>query len=143
MRYVAGNGAGVFGHIRVLPDHGKERKMSEQQDIIDGLIQECLESDEGLDCLVDAFEKMPTGEGLCKPQLVMLTSPDCPHCEDMKAHHSTLLSTGVAEEVLAESWRGSAISQQEGVFGTPSLLLLDCKDQLIGEIYSDAELDAV
>ena len=143
MRYVAGNGAGVFGHIRVLPDHGEEKKMSEQQDIIDGMIQECLESDDGLECLVSAFNDMPTGKNLCKPRLVMLTDPDCPHCEDMKTVHGGLLSTGVAEEVLAVSKRGSAISQLDGVYGVPSLLLLDCNDQLIGEIYSDAELDAV
>jgi len=143
MRHIAGNGAGVFGYIRVLPNNDEEKKMSEPQDIIDGLIQECLESDDGLDCLVNAFEKMPTGEGLCRPQLVMLTSPDCPHCEDMKIVHGGLLSTGVAEEVLAETWRGAMISRQEGVLGTPSLLLLDCKDRLIGELYSDAELDPV
>ncbi len=117
--------------------------MSEQQDIIDGMIQECLESDDGLECLVAAFNKMPKSEGLCKPRLVMLTDPDCLHCDAMRIHHAGLLSTGIAEEVLAETWRGSAISQQEGVFGVPSLLLLDCNDQLIGEIYSDAELDPI
>ena len=117
--------------------------MSEQQDIIDSMIQECLESDDGLECLVSAFNDMPTGKNLCKPRLVMLTDPDCPHCEDMKTVHGGLLSTGVAEEVLAVSKRGSAISQLDGVYGVPSLLLLDCNDQLIGESYSDAELDAV
>ena len=120
--------------------------MSDNQDIIDNMIQECLEADDGLECLVTAFEKikvMPKEAGLCKPRLVMLTDPDCPNCEDLKTMHSGLLSTGIAKEVLAESNRGKAISGLNGVYGVPSLLLLDCDDQLIGEIYSAAELDPV
>lgn len=120
--------------------------MSEQQDIIDGMIQECLESDDGLDCLVTAFNEikdMPKTKGLCKPRLVMLTDPDCPNCEDMKFIHGGLLSTGIAKEVHASTNRGMAIGELNGIAGVPALLLLDCNDQLIGEIYSSAELDPV
>lgn len=120
--------------------------MSEQQDIIDSMIQECLEAEDGLECLVTAFNEIndiPKTKGLCKPRLVMLTDADCPNCADMKMIHGGLLSTGIAKEVDASTNRGMAIGDLNGIDGVPALLLLDCNDQLIGEIFSSAELDVV
>lgn len=120
--------------------------MSNKQDIIDGMIQECLEADDGLECLTNAFHAinaMPKQKGLCKPRLVMLTDQDCPNCADMRTIHSGLLSTGIAKEVDATSNRGKRIGHLNRVDGVPALLLLDCKDELIGEIYSDAEVEEV
>ena len=67
----------------------------------------------------------------------------CPNGEDMKTIHSGLLSTGTAKEVLSHTNRGKAIGSKNGIAGVPALLLLDCNDDLIGEIYSAEELDPI
>lgn len=117
----------------------------DQQDIIDDLIEQCLNADEGLECLVDAFNEIDFLEAkdLCKPRLVMLTDPECTNCEDMKFIHNELMSRGTIQEVIVDSDAGQDIGEKTGIFGTPSLLLVDCNNDLIGEIYSDAEVEAI
>ena len=61
----------------------------------------------------------------------------------MKFMHSDLLSRGTIQEVIVDSDAGQSIGEKTGIFGTPSLLLVDCNNDLIGEIYSADEVEAI
>ena len=102
----------------------------------DKAIQACLgktDDGEALSCLEETVSALLLVEGICRPQLVLLTQANCDPCDEERAVRKDSIARGVIKEVDINSPRGRQISVKTGVNWTPSLLPLNCHDNLIEE----------
>lgn len=83
---------------------------------------------EALDCLKDLVR---TAQGECRPKLVLFTQENCLPCNDEKVLHQEAIREGIIQEVSINSQEGRAIAAKNEIDFVPSLVLLDCKDNLI------------
>ena len=107
------------------------------QGIIDELLQECMASDDALSCAIETIDMIPADLEACKPRLVLFTQDDCIPCEVDREKYAVLLSNGQVTEIDANSPEGKAIMDQNNLEQLPSLVLLDCENKLIGELFDE------
>ena len=113
-------------------DQGEQQEM---QRIIDDLLQECMASDDALSCAIETIEMIPADLEACKPRLVLFTQDDCVSCEEDRQKYAALLTAGQVIEIDANTPEGKAIMDHNNLEATPSLVLLDCENKLIGELF--------
>ncbi len=95
--------------------------------------QDCLgiENDStALDCLKKVVAQYSNSD-VCRPKLVLLVQDNCVPCEEETALHADDIAKGIVKKVLFTSPEGMAIAKRNNIQGVPSLLLLDCQDNLI------------
>jgi len=107
------------------------------------LMANCIEADNALECLVNDLNAIPDITGLCKPRLVLLTSPDCQPCDNARNEYFAELGAGEIKEIDITSTEGQLIASNNSLRATPSLLLLDCENKLLGELFHDDEVQPV
>jgi len=108
------------------------------------LMTECIEAENALKCLVNSLNAIPEeAMGVCKPRLVLLTSTDCPPCDNARNEYFAELGAGEIKEIDITSAEGQLIASKNSVGATPSLLLLDCENTLLGELFHDDEVEPV
>lgn len=110
-------------------------EQKEMQRIIDELLQECMASDDALSCAIETIDMIPEDLQACKPRLVLFIQDDCVPCAEDRAKYAVLLANGQVTEIDANSPEGKAIMDQNNLEATPSLVLLDCENKLIGELF--------
>jgi hypothetical protein len=115
-------------------DQGEQQGM---QHIIDELLQECMASDDALSCAIETIDMIPAGLQACKPRLVLFTQDDCVPCAEDREKYAVLLANGQVTEIDANSPEGKAIMDQNNLEQLPSLVLLDCENKLIGELFDE------
>lgn len=81
-----------------------------------------------LDCLKDMVK---SSSGGCRPKLVLLTQKYCIPCQEEKALHNADIASGVIQEVSIDSPEGLEIIAKNGIDNIPSLLFLDCNNNLL------------
>jgi hypothetical protein len=113
-------------------DQDEDREMRR---IINTLLEECMASDDALSCAIETIEMIPPGLKDSKPRLVLFTQDDCIPCAEDREKYAVLLANGQITEVDANSPEGKAIMDQNNLEATPSLVLLDCENKLIGELF--------
>lgn len=102
----------------------------------DKAIKACLgktDDGEALSCLIETIGALQQAEGICRPQLVLLTQENCNPCDEERAIRKDAISRGIIQEVDINCPRGRQISKNTEVNWTPALLPLDCEDNLIEE----------
>ena len=95
--------------------------------------QDCLaiEDDKtALNCLKKIVAQY-SGSDVCRPKLVLLIQDGCIPCKEEIALHKNDIAKGIVEKIDIDSPRGRAIAQENDIYAIPSLLLLDCQDNLI------------
>ena len=95
--------------------------------------RDCLAIEENkaaLDCLKRVV-KQYAGSDICRPKLVLLVQDGCTPCEGEIALHREDIAKGIVEKINVDSPRGRAIAEKNEIYSIPSVLLLDCKDNLI------------
>ena len=95
--------------------------------------QDCLaiESDKAaLDCLKSVVAQY-SGSDVCRPKLVLLVQDNCIPCKEETALHADDIANGIVQKVLFTSPEGMAIAKKNNIQAVPSLILLDCQDNLI------------
>ena len=112
-----------------------QTEQNEMQRIIDNLLQECVAGDDALNCAIETIEMIPADLEACKPRLVLFTQDDCVSCEEDRQKYAALLKTGQVIEIDANTPEGKAIMDHNNLDATPSLVLLDCENKLIGELF--------
>ena len=102
----------------------------------DKAIQACLgktDDGEALSCLQETVGALQKIEGLCRPQLVLLSQENCDPCDEEREVRKDAIARGIIQEVDINSPRGRQICKNTEVDWTPSLLPLDCHDNLLEE----------
>ncbi len=95
--------------------------------------QDCLAIEEdkaALTCLKKVVRQY-SGSAVCRPKLVLLVKDGCIPCKGETALHKDDISKGIVEKIVIDSPRGRAIAERNDIYAVPSLLLLDCQDNLI------------
>jgi len=105
------------------------------QTIINDMIKECLEDPDALSCITETLEAIPEELAVCSPRLVLFTQDNCPVCTEDEEKYSSLIQQGKVTLVNANSPEGNGIMEKNNLDATPSLVLLDCRDNLIAEIF--------
>ena len=83
-----------------------------------------------LACLKKVISEFPDNGG-CKPKLVLLVSNDCDPCDEETALHKADIEKGIIQKITFNSPEGRAIAQKNNISTVPSLILLDCYNNLI------------
>jgi len=95
--------------------------------------QNCLAIEENkaaLACLKKVV-KQYAGSDICRPKLVLLVQDGCIPCKGEIALHADDIAKGIVEKIDIDSPRGRAIAEKNDIYSIPSVLLLDCQDNLI------------
>lgn len=95
--------------------------------------QDCLSIEDNrsaLDCLKNVVEEY-SGSDVCRPKLVLLVQDGCVPCKEEAALHKDDIDKGIIEKINIESPEGLAIARKNDISNIPSLILLDCNDNLI------------
>jgi len=96
-------------------------------------IQSCLAIENNktaLACLKKVIAEFPD-KGACKPKLVLLVDDICAPCEEEIAIHKNDIEKGIIQKITFSSPEGKAIAKKNDIRIAPSLILLDCYDNLI------------
>lgn len=107
---------------------------------LDAQVQHCLavtDDDMALECLLEAVRPEPEEQGLCRPQVVLLTRLGCPGCEEERQAKRAALESGGISEVDIDSERGRRLASLNEITSTPAILILDCQDNPIEEKRAD------
>ncbi len=107
----------------------------EMRRIIDTLLEECMASDDALSCAIETIEMIPPELQDSKPRLVLFTQDDCIPCAEDREKYAVLLANGQIVEMDSNSPEGKMIMDQNKLEAIPSLVLLDCENKLIGELF--------
>ena len=91
----------------------------------------CYALEDGDLALFCIKEVVRTAKGECRPKLVLLTQENCIPCQEQKDQFKTDLDSGIIHEVGVTSEEGISIIKKNGIEFIPSLLLLDCRDNII------------
>lgn len=95
--------------------------------------QDCLameNNQQALNCLKRVVDEYK-GSNECAPRLVLLVQDGCVPCKEETALHQESIDQGTVEKIKIDSPRGIAIAQRNDISLIPSLVLLDCNDNLI------------
>lgn len=95
--------------------------------------QDCLAMEENkaaLNCLKKVVKEY-AGSDVCRPRLVLLVQDGCIPCKEEITLHAEDISKGIVEKINIDSPRGKAIAKINDIYAIPSVLLLDCNDNLI------------
>ncbi len=95
--------------------------------------QNCLaieEDNAALACLKKVVAQY-SGSDVCRPKLVLLVQEGCLPCKGEIALHADDIAKGVVEKIDVDSPKGREIAKKNDIYAMPSLLLLDCHDNLI------------
>lgn len=93
-------------------------------------INECYaieDNEQALACL----KKVVQEEGTCRPRLVLFTQTNCQSCKQELKRHSQDIGEGIIEEINIDSPEGATIAQKNSIDLIPSLVVLDCHDNII------------
>ena len=115
--------------------------LAEAQVFTDKMVQSCFDATDALDCIVETIKVLPDVKGLCKPEVILFTAKDCRYCEDTRITYTDYLRKGEIKELDINSDKGSVKADTAGITDTPALVILDCNNQLLGEVYRDDDLD--
>lgn len=114
-------------------------QLVEAQKIIDQMVRECMEDPDAISCALENIEAIPDELELCKPRIVLFTAQDCEHCSPEREKFQPLLEQGKITEIDADTPAGQAIMDRNNLEFVPSLVLLDCNDNLIAEFFDSRE----
>ena len=95
--------------------------------------QECLtiaNDSAALSCLKKVVAKY-SGSDVCQPKLVLLVQDGCVPCKEETALHADDIAKGIVNKININSPEGIAIAAKNKINLIPSLILLDCQDNLI------------
>lgn len=95
--------------------------------------QNCLSIEDNkaaLDCLKEVVAQYANSD-ICRPKLVLLVQDRCIPCKEEAALHADDIARGIIQTVNINSPEGLAIAKKNNLDSVPSLLLLDCNDNLI------------
>ncbi len=101
--------------------------MTDQQKNIDG----CFAIEDNNAALACLKEIVRTATGPCRPRLVLLTQERCIPCAEEKARHQEAIDKGLIQVLSVNSPEGLEVAVKNQLENVPSLVLLDCKDNLI------------
>ena len=95
--------------------------------------QDCLAKEDdttALDCLKKVVAQY-AGSDICRPKLVLLVQEGCVPCKEETALHAADIAKGIIQKIDFNSAEGMAIAKKNGLEYIPSLILLDCQNNLI------------
>jgi len=95
--------------------------------------QDCLAIENNkaaLNCLKKVVLEY-SGSKVCRPKLVLLTAKWCDPCKGEEALHADDIAKGIIQEVSFDSPEGLEIAKKNDIEFIPSLVLLDCNNNLI------------
>lgn len=95
--------------------------------------QDCLAIEKdgtALDCLKKVVAQY-AGSDICRPKLVLLVQEGCIPCKEEQALHADDIAKGIIQKIDFDSPEGLAIAQKNDIEFIPSLILLDCHNNLI------------
>ena len=95
--------------------------------------QDCLAIEKNkaaLDCLKKVVAQY-SGSDVCRPKLVLLVQDGCVPCQEETILHAEDIAKGIVEKIPFDSPQGAAIIKKNDIKNIPSLLLLDCNDNII------------
>ena len=95
--------------------------------------QDCLAIEEdksALACLKRVVAQH-SGSNVCRPKLVLLVQDGCIPCKEETALHAEDIAKGIIQKIDLDSPEGFAIAKKNDIFLVPSLILLDCHNNLI------------
>lgn len=98
--------------------------------------QDCLAIEEdktALNCLKKVVTQY-SGSDVCRPKLVLLVQNGCIPCKKESALHADDIARGIVQKINVDSPEGLAIAKKNGIELIPSLILLDCHDNIIEPI---------
>ena len=95
--------------------------------------QDCMaiEDDKSaLNCLKEVVAQY-SGSDVCRPKLVLLVQDGCIPCKEETALHADDIAKGIVKKININSPEGLAIARLNDISLIPSLILLDCHNNLI------------
>ena len=95
--------------------------------------QDCLAIEEdksALDCLKKVVAQYSDSD-VCRPKLVLLVEENCVPCKGETALHADDIARGIVQKIRFDSPEGIAIAKKNDITSFPSLVLLDCHNNLI------------
>lgn len=95
--------------------------------------QDCLAIEENtaaLDCLKRVVVEYASSD-VCQPKLVLLVQSGCVPCKEETALHADDIAAGIIQKINIDSPEGLAIAKKNDISLIPSLILLDCHDNII------------
>ena len=98
--------------------------------------QDCLaieDNNSALACLKKIVAQY-SGSDICRPKLVLLVQAGCVPCKEEAALHADDIAKGIIQKISVESPEGLAIAKNNDISLIPSLILLDCHDNLINPV---------
>ena len=95
--------------------------------------QDCLaieENQAALACLKKVVAQYSSSD-VCRPKLVLLVQDGCIPCKEETSLHADDIARGIIQKINISSPEGLAIAKRNDIKFIPSLILLDCQDNLI------------
>jgi len=95
--------------------------------------QDCLAIEEdksALACLKQVVARY-SGSDVCRPKLVLLVQDGCIPCKEESTLHAEDIAKGIIQKISSNSPEGLAIVKRNNIDFIPSLILLDCHNNLI------------
>ena len=95
--------------------------------------QDCLaiENDNSALACLKRVVAQYSGSDVCRPKLVLLVKDGCIPCKEEAALHADDIANGIVQKINVNSPEGLAIARKNDISLIPSLILLDCQDNLI------------
>lgn len=98
--------------------------------------QDCLaitNDKKALTCLKKVVAKYSSSD-ICRPKLVLLVHEGCVPCKEETTLHADDIASGIIQKVSINSPEGLTIARKNDIKLTPSLILLDCHNNLINPV---------
>jgi len=98
--------------------------------------QDCLAIEEdgaALNCLKKVVGQYAQSD-VCRPKLVLLVQDGCIPCKEESARFADDIARGIIQKINVKSPEGAAIVEKNGLDFIPSLILLDCHDNIIDPV---------
>ena len=98
--------------------------------------QDCLaieDNNSALSCLKKVVAQY-SESAVCRPKLVLLVQDGCVPCKEEAALHADDIARGIVQKINVASPEGLAIAKKNDIDLIPSLILLDCHDNIIEPI---------
>jgi len=95
--------------------------------------QDCLAIEEdktALACLKKVVTQYSNSD-ICRPKLVLLVQDGCIPCKEESTLHADDIARGIIRKINLESPEGLAIAKKNDISLIPSLILLDCHNNII------------
>ena len=109
---------------------------SEMEQLADEMVRQCMDDPDAIGCAIEMIRAIP--DDICKPEMLFFTKEQCTPCVEDREKYADELAEGTIREVSAVSKEGKDIMDRNNLQFTPSLALIDCKGNLIGEFYDSS-----